>query len=209
MVQSNGDRNGIVANEKTKNSLSISDNCENRTKISSNSNIRLYLSLTISSPGIIFGDIGTSPLYVIRTIFAENLHPTREQCTGAVSLIIWNLIVVVSIKYGIFILMADNRGEGGTFALCGLLTGEHSQLRTRAKHIISIVSIFAASLLIGDGALTPAISVLSAVEGLATTSEALTKWILPVTVLIIMTLFFVQMFGSSKIGLTFAPIMII
>lgn len=89
-------------------------------------------------------------MYVIRTIFAENLNPTREQCIGAVSLIIWNLIILVTIKYGIFILMADNRGEGGTFALCGLLTGEHSQLRTRAKHIISIVSIFAASLLIGN-----------------------------------------------------------
>ncbi|CAF3411026.1 unnamed protein product, partial [Rotaria sp. Silwood2] len=205
----NGHTNGIVTHDKIKNSLSVSDKCETTTKVSSHRNIRLYLSLTIGSLGIIFGDIGTSPLYVIRTIFAENLHPTREQCIGAVSLIIWNLIIVVSIKYGIFILMADNRGEGGTFALCGLLIGEHSRLRTRAKHIISIVSIFAASLLIGDGALTPAISVLSAVEGLATTSEALTKWILPVTVLIIMTLFFVQMFGSSKIGLTFASIMII
>ncbi|CAF4459720.1 unnamed protein product, partial [Rotaria sp. Silwood2] len=209
MVQSNGHTNGIVTHDKIKNSLSVSDKCETTTKVSSHRNIRLYLSLTIGSLGIIFGDIGTSPLYVIRTIFAENLHPTREQCIGAVSLIIWNLIIVVSIKYGIFILMADNRGEGGTFALCGLLTGEHSQLRARAKHIISIVSIFAASLLIGDGALTPAISVLSAVEGLATTSAALTKWVLPVTILIIIILFFVQMFGTSKIGLTFAPIMII
>ena len=107
------------------------------------------MSLTISSLGIIFGDIGTSPLYVIRTIFAENHFPTREQCIGAVSLIIWNLIVVVSIKYAIFILMADNHGEGGTFALCGLLTGEHSRLRARAKHVVSVVSIFAASLLLG------------------------------------------------------------
>ncbi|CAF1122433.1 unnamed protein product [Rotaria sp. Silwood1] len=209
MVQSNGHTTNIITHEKIKNSLSLSNNVENTVKISSYNNIRLYLSLTISSLGIIFGDIGTSPLYVIRTIFAENLHPTREQCIGAVSLIIWNLIIIVTIKYGIFILMADNRGEGGTFALCGLLTGEHSHLRTRAKHIISIVSIFAASLLIGDGALTPAISVLSAIEGLATTSESLTKWILPVTILIIIILFFVQMFGSSKIGLTFAPIMII
>ncbi|CAF1466544.1 unnamed protein product [Rotaria sordida] len=209
MIQSNGHINDIVTHDKTKNSLSLLDNCENKTKVLSHRNIRLYLSLTISSLGIIFGDIGTSPLYVIRTIFAENLHPTREQCIGAISLIIWNLIIIVSIKYSIFILMADNRGEGGTFALCSLLTGEHSQLRPRAKHVIGIISIFAASLLIGDGALTPAISVLSAVEGLATTSEALTKWILPVTILIIISLFFVQMFGSSKIGLAFAPIMII
>ncbi|CAF3164371.1 unnamed protein product [Rotaria socialis] len=212
MVQnliSNIHTNGSVKNDKEKNTLSVSENSEHKTKGSSCKSIRLYLSLTIGSLGIIFGDIGTSPLYVIRTIFADNLHPTRQQCIGAISLVIWNLIIVASIKYGIFILMADNRGEGGTFALCALLTGEHSRLRARAKHVISIVSIFAASLLIGDGALTPAISVLSAVEGLATTSQALTKLILPVTVFIIVILFFVQMFGSSKIGLTFAPIMIV
>ena len=74
---------------------------------------------------------------------------THQQCIGAISLIFWNLIIVVSIKYAVFILMADNRGEGGTFALCGLLTGERSKLRARAKHAISIVSILAASLLIG------------------------------------------------------------
>ncbi|CAF5061437.1 unnamed protein product, partial [Rotaria socialis] len=95
----------------------VSENSEHKTKGSSCKSIRLYLSLTIGSLGIIFGDIGTSPLYVIRTIFADNLHPTRQQCIGAISLVIWNLIIVASIKYGIFILMADNRGEGGTFAL--------------------------------------------------------------------------------------------
>ncbi|CAF1257676.1 unnamed protein product [Adineta steineri] len=201
--------NESTSYNKIRSSLSISEQHENTTKVSPRSNVWLYLSLTISSLGVIFGDIGTSPLYVIHTIFANNPHPTPEQCIGAISLIIWNLIIVVSIKYAVFILMADNRGEGGTFALCGLLTGENSQLRARAKHIVSIVSIFAASLLIGDGALTPAISVLSAVEGLATTSEELKKWILPITILIIIALFVVQMFGSAKIGLTFAPIMIV
>jgi hypothetical protein len=141
--------NGTVIDTKRKLSLSICEHVEDTTKVSPRNNLRLFLSLTIGSLGIIFGDIGTSPLYVIHTIFAENLTPTHQQCIGAISLIIWNLIIVVSIKYAVFILMADNRGEGGTFALCGLLTGENSKLRARAKHIISIVSILAASLLIG------------------------------------------------------------
>ena len=120
--------------------------------VSPTKNFRLYICLTLGSLGVIFGDIGTSPLYVLKTIFAEVPSPSREQCVGAVSLIIWNLIVLVTIKYALFILMADNRGEGGTFALCGLLTGDKSKLRARAKHAISIVSIIAASLLIGKRA---------------------------------------------------------
>jgi KUP system potassium uptake protein len=155
-------------------------------------------------------------LYVVHTIFADNLNPTHQQCIGAISLIIWNLIILVSIKYAVFILMADNRGEGGTFALCGLLTGENSKLRARAKHVISIVSILAASLLIGkrrsliikrkaffsgDGAITPAISVLSAIEGLIITAPSLEKWVVPITVVIIIALFLVQLFGTSKIGI--------
>ncbi len=141
--------NGTVIDNERQHTLSICEHAGDTTKVSPRNNLRLFMSLTIGSLGIIFGDIGTSPLYVIHTIFAENLTPTREQCIGAISLIIWNLIIVVSIKYAVFILMADNRGEGGTFALCGLLTGENSKLRARAKHIISIVSILAASLLIG------------------------------------------------------------
>lgn len=136
-----------MAHEKSP--LSGAENGEATNEVSPRKNFRLYMCLTISSLGVIFGDIGTSPLYVLRTVFAENPSPTDAQCIGAVSLIIWNLIVVVSIKYAVFILMADNLGEGGTFALCGLLTGEKSRLRARAKHVISIVSIFAASLLIG------------------------------------------------------------
>lgn len=147
--------NGIVHtnsnanNNKIKHPLSISEQVQNTTNVSPRNNLCLFFSLTMGSLGIIFGDIGTSPLYVLHTIFEDNLTPTPQQCIGVVSLIIWNLIIIVSIKYAVFILMADNRGEGGTFALCGLLTGENSQLRARAKHIISIVSILAASLLIG------------------------------------------------------------
>jgi len=141
--------NETIIDNKIKHSLSISNHTEDTTKVSPRNNLRLFISLTLGSLGIIFGDIGTSPLYVFQTVFAENLNPTPKQCIGVISLIIWNLIIVVTIKYSIFILMADNRGEGGTFALCGLLTGENSKLRARAKHIISIVSILGASLLIG------------------------------------------------------------
>ncbi len=141
--------NNPVIPDKIKHPLQISEHNEDTTKVSPCNNLSLFVSLTIGSLGIIFGDIGTSPLYVLHTVFADNLNPTRKECIGAISCIIWNLIILVTIKYSIFILMADNRGEGGTFALCGLLTGENSKLRARAKHIISIVSILAASLLIG------------------------------------------------------------
>jgi potassium uptake protein len=157
--------------------------------------------------GIIFGDIGTSPLYVLNTIFDS--QPSKKQCIGAISLIIWDLIIIVSIKYGIFILMADNDGEGGTFALCALLTGENSQLGRRAKIGMTVVALAAASLLIGDGALTPAVSVLSAVQGLAVQAPDLQVWIVPITVVILVLLFIAQRWGTSKIGITFGPIMCI
>lgn len=139
-----------MSQDKVKHPLQISEGVDNKSKAASRTtSLPFFLSLTFSSLGIIFGDIGTSPLYVLSTVFAENPNPTREQCIGVISLIIWNLLIVVTLKYAVFILMADNHGEGGTFALCGLLTGENSKLRARAKHVISVVSIFAASLLIG------------------------------------------------------------
>ena len=109
-----------------------------------------HVSLTLGALGVVFGDIGTSPLYVLNTVFVDNVNPSREQCLGAVSLILWILIILVTVKYALFILMADNQGEGGTFALCGLLTGDRSRLGHRAKHLVGIVSIFGASLLIGE-----------------------------------------------------------
>jgi len=167
----------------------------------------LFLGITIRSLGVIFGDIGTSPLYVINTVFTD--PPSEADCIGVLSLIIWNLIIVVSIKYGIFILMADNHGEGGTFALCGLLTGEKIQLSSRTKKGITILALAAASLLLGDGALTPAVSILSAIEGVAVEAPDLQNWIVPITVVIILLLFLAQRWGTSKIGITFGPIMLL
>ena len=128
---------------------------------------------------------------------------------GAISLVVWSLIVIVSLKYAIFILMADNRGEGGPFALCSLLTGQTSQLGYRTKRFVSIVSILAASLLIGDGALTPAVSILSAFEGLVVAKPSLSSWTVRISVIIIIILFFVQRWGSARIGICFGPIMIL
>ncbi len=175
------------------------------TQITPCKNFPLFFTLTIRSLGIIFGDIGTSPLYVMNTVFDS--EPSGSQCIGSVSLIIWNLILVVSIKYAIFILMADNCGEGGTFALCALLTGDNSKLGRRGRIGITIVALVAASLLIGDGALTPAVSVLSAVQGLAVEAPDLQVWVVPITVVILVLLFIAQRWGTAKIGITFGPIM--
>jgi KUP system potassium uptake protein len=167
----------------------------------------LFLALTLRSLGIIFGDIGTSPLYVVSTIFTD--PPTEIQLIGALSLVVWSLIVLVTIKYGVFILMADNYGEGGTFALCGLLTGDQSTLGPRAKRVITILALIGASLLIGDGALTPAVSVLSAIEGIAVEAPNLQSWIVPITIIILIIFFLVQRWGTSKIGMAFGPIMVV
>ncbi|CAF1505856.1 unnamed protein product, partial [Didymodactylos carnosus] len=200
-------QSSMTDKKKMKDSNGMVESITNQ--VSPMNNFPLFMSLTLRSLGIIFGDIGTSPLYVVNTVFANVKEPNEQQCVGIISLIIWNLIVVVSIKYAIFILMADNRGEGGTFALCGLLTGESGPFRTRAKKVVAIISILAASLLIGDGALTPAVSVLSAVEGLAVSTPNLQKWVLPITIVIIILLFLAQQYGTGKIGILFGPIMVI
>lgn len=144
-------------------------------------------------------------MYVLKTTFHG--PPQENDVIGAISLIIWSLIVVVSIKYAIFILMADNRGEGGPFALCSLLTGQKSRLGYRTKQFVSIVSILAACLLIGDGALTPAVSILSAFEGLIVAKPSVASWTVRISVILIIVLFLVQRWGSSRIGICFGPIM--
>ncbi len=115
----------------------------------------------------------------------------------------------MSLKYAIFILIADNRGEGGPFALCSLLTDRTSSLRYRTKQIVSILSIMAACLLLGDGALTPAVSILSAFEGMVVAKPSLSPWTVRISVIIIVLLFLVQRWGSSRIGIIFGPIMIL
>ena len=170
---------------------------------------RYLLLLSLAALGIVYGDIGTSPLYSIKESFlpAHGVPPTRDNVLGVLSLVIWSLILVISIKYIVFILRADNRGEGGILVLTSLITPAHALRRGRWGLII--LGLFGTALLYGDGMITPAISVLSAVEGLEILTPALAPYVVPITVAIIATLFFFQSHGTSAVGRIFGPVMVL
>jgi KUP system potassium uptake protein len=167
------------------------------------------LPLAIGCLGVVFGDIGTSPLYTIRECFhgKHAIGLTPDNLFGVMALIFWSLTIVVSVKYVSFILRADNHGEGGIFALLGLVSAESKKLSPRLRIIATGGGILGAGLLAGEGIITPAISVLSAVEGLEVATKAASPFILPLTCLIIFTLFFFQYRGTANIGKFFGPIM--
>ena len=164
-------------------------------------------TLLLATLGVVFGDIGTSPIYALRECFFGG-HPlavTEANVLGVLSLITWALILVVSVKYLLFVLRADNRGEGGVVALVALL----NPWKTRpgsGRNLLMLLGLFGAALLYGDGTITPAISVLSAVEGMEVALPAFKPWVLPVTVAIIIGLFSVQRFGTAGVGSIFGPI---
>lgn len=168
-------------------------------------------ALALAALGVVFGDIGTSPLYSLQTIFALHngaVQPTERDILGIISLITWCLIIIVSVAYAGFILRADNDGEGGILSLAALI---HRKLgtgtgRARAALVLSVVG---ASLFFGDSFITPAISVLSAVEGLETVNPQLTTWIVPLALVILTVLFAVQRWGTGVIGRAFGPVMIV
>jgi KUP system potassium uptake protein len=167
------------------------------------------LGLTLGALGVVFGDIGTSPLYAMReSALAAGGHGAVSAFAvyGALSLIFWALIVVVTIKYVVFIMRADNNGEGGVMALAAL--AHRSPIPRAAKTAIGIAALLGLALFYGDGMLTPAISVLSAVEGLGA-SEAFKPWIMPITLVILIGLFLVQNRGTEKIGKIFGPVMVL
>lgn len=170
-----------------------------------------FALMMLGALGIVFGDIGTSPLYAIRECFhhSHNLPVTPENIIGIVSLIFWSLIVVIAMKYVLFIMQADNKGEGGILALIALVS-PHRQRRAsdRVRYVIPI-GIFGAALLFGDGIITPAISVLSAVEGLEVATPLFSPYVVPITVFILCSLFFAQRLGTAKIGRVFGPIILI
>lgn len=167
------------------------------------------LSLAIGSLGVVFGDIGTSPLYTIKECFhgKHAIALTPENIFGVMALIFWSLTIVVSIKYVTFILRADNQGEGGIFALLGLVSAESRKLSPRLRSIAAGGGILGAGLLVGDGIITPAISVLSAVEGLEVATKAASPFVLPITCLTLLILFLFQHRGTADIGKLFGPIM--
>lgn len=167
--------------------------------------------MVLGALGIVYGDIGTSPLYALRECFHHGykIAASPENVLGVLSLITWSLVIMVSIKYILFIMRADNKGEGGILALIALVSPHRQRRATdRVRYVIPI-GIFGAALLIGDGMITPAISVLSAVEGLQVATPHFSPYVVPITVGILMVIFYVQRFGTAKIGSVFGPIMVV
>ncbi|MBT0653434.1 potassium transporter Kup [Geomobilimonas luticola] len=170
--------------------------------------MRRGLALSITALGVVYGDIGTSPLYGLRECF-HGSHPlpsTPENVLGILSLVFWALTLVISVKYLLFLTRADNRGEGGILALLALLTPRQF-LSTAQRRCLLPLGLFGAALLYGDGVITPAISVLSAVEGLKVAAPTLERFVVPTTVLILILLFLFQKRGTAKIGAVFGPVM--
>jgi KUP system potassium uptake protein len=165
--------------------------------------------LALGAIGVVYGDIGTSPLYTLQTTLShDGMRPTPESIYGVLSLIFWAQIIVVSLKYVVFIMRADNKGEGGIMALMALaLRGVGGQPKLR--WLLAIIGIFGASLFYGDGVITPAISVLSAVEGVKVAAPGLAHWVVPVTAVILFFLFALQRHGTDRVGKLFGPVMVV
>ena len=167
-------------------------------------------ALMLGALGVVFGDIGTSPLYALREAFSElsGLAVTTEHVHGVVSLIIWSLFSVISLKYLVVMLRAHNRGEGGILALVALL-GPWREARDRRRHLfLVLLGLLGAALLYGDSTITPAISVLSAIEGLSVAAPDLSHWAMPLALVVLGALFAVQSQGSSRVGALFGPVML-
>ncbi len=165
-------------------------------------------TLALGAIGVVFGDIGTSPLYTMGEVFSAKygLSVSQASVMGVLSLIFWELLLVVTLKYVIFIMRADNKGEGGIMALMALAQRSVRGER-RLRWLIAVLAIFGASLFYGDGVITPAISVLGAVEGVKVIEPSLARWIVPISVAILLLLFFVQRRGTAGIGAVFGPVM--
>jgi KUP system potassium uptake protein len=170
-------------------------------------------ALTIGALGVVFGDIGTSPIYTFQTVFnPDDPHPvaaTQHNIYGVISLIFWAVTLIVTVKYVLLVMHADNDGEGGILALITLIRRQHVPGSRRTKMILAALGIFGASLFFGDSMITPAISVLSAVEGLKVVQPGLKDAVIPITVVIIVGLFASQRLGTAKVGRLFGPVMIV
>src|SRR5215831_1441164 len=167
-----------------------------------------FVALTIGSVGVVYGDIGTSPLYALReavTAASAGGTLTREAVFGVLSLILWALIIVVTLKYVLILLRADNKGEGGTLALMALA----QRAVGRSTGVVVLCGIISAALFYGDAMITPALSVLSAIEGLKVATPAFDHYIVSLTVVILVVLFAVQSRGTAKVAAFFGPIMVL
>ncbi|MGQ0506742.1 MAG: potassium transporter Kup [Myxococcaceae bacterium] len=173
--------------------------------------------LSLTALGVVYGDIGTSPLYALRECFygEHGVAPTEGNVLGVLSLILWSLITVITVKYLVFVMRADNRGEGGILALMALVM-ESGRAKGKTRPALIILGLFGAALLYGDGVITPAVSVLGAVEGLAVagggsavgaSASPLAPYVVPISILILVGLFFIQSKGTGGIGVIFGPVM--
>jgi KUP system potassium uptake protein len=168
---------------------------------------RRLTALALGAIGVVFGDIGTSPLYTMKeTLGTHGMTPTPSAVLGVLSLVFWSLIIVVSLKYVTFVMRADNKGEGGIMALMALAQRSMSG-SARARWVLAGIGIFGASLFYGDGVITPAISVLGAVEGIEVAAPGLGKYVVWIALVILLGMFAVQRHGTHKVGKAFAPVM--
>ena len=167
------------------------------------------LALAVGALGIVYGDIGTSPLYAFRESFEHaDLSVTAANAYGVASIVFWSLLIIISVKYLALVIRADNHGEGGILALTALLLPKKG-LPTGTKRAVIALGVFGTALLYGDGLITPAISVLSAVEGFEVATTAFESWVIPVAVTILVALFLVQRRGTERISRVFAPVMVV
>ena len=172
---------------------------------------RYLAGLAVAALGVVYGDIGTSPLYALREAFhgPHSIPVTPENVMGVLSMVFWSLVLVVTIKYHIVIIRADNKGEGGVVALMALVQGSRLARGLKPLKIMVVLGIFGAALIYADGALTPAISVMSAVEGLEVATPALSHLVVPLTLIILVGLFWFQRHGTARIGAIFGAVMVL
>jgi KUP system potassium uptake protein len=171
---------------------------------------RRLLPVTLTAIGVVYGDIGTSPLYTIRECFygTHGVAVTQENVLGVLSMVLYALVIVISVKYIAIVMRADNQGEGGILALTALLPPRREGRRTVTPVLIAL-GIFGAALLYGDGMITPAISVLGAVEGLVVQAPRFEAYVVPIAVVILIALFLVQQYGTHRVGRLFGPVMVL
>ncbi len=168
-------------------------------------------ALSVAALGVVFGDIGTSPIYTIQTLFnpadPHPVPPTAANVYGLISLIFWSVTIIVTVKYVLLVMRADNDGEGGILSLITLIKRKRTPGKTRTKLLLAALGVFGASLFFGDSMITPAISVLSSVEGLEVVEPELEPLVIPITAVIIVGLFAAQRFGTARVGRLFGPVM--
>ncbi len=167
-------------------------------------------ALALGAVGVVYGDIGTSPLYTMKEVFTGHhaVAPHPDNVLGILSLVFWSLIIIVSLKYVVFIMRADNKGEGGIMALTALAL-RTAQAGPKQVWVLTVLGMFGAALFYGDGVITPAISVLSAVEGLEIATPLLRPYVLPISLAVLVLLFGVQRKGTASVGALFGPIMVL